>query len=316
MDTNERPVYVFTGFLESGKTSFIIENISNPAFCAPGEMTVVIACEDGEKQYDEVESDEIKVVYVSEQDELTYDYCMQLQQQYDPDKIIIEYNGMWNINDLYQVIPENWLIVQQINVADASTFLAYNTMFRNLMVEKIAGAEFMLFNRVNHDDDKMQYHKVVRQVNRKCEIAYEYTDGQGEYDDIVDPLPFDLNADVIDIEFRDYALWIQDVVQEYKKYIGKKIKVIAKAVPNDKLEEGSFSFGRRVMTCCVADIKFMGLVCENETKQEVKLPGWYEVEAEMCFGYQKIFKAKVPYLKAYKIKEVEIAPEDEVATFY
>lgn len=315
MDTNERPVYIFTGFLEAGKTSFIIENISNPAFCSEGEMTVVIACEDGEKQYDEVISDEIKVIHISQQDELTNDFCMQLQQQYDPDKIIIEYNGMWNINDLYQLLPENWLIVQQINVADASTFISYNTMFRNLMVEKIAGAEFILFNRVNYTDDKMQFHKIVRQVNRKCEIAYEYTDGQGEYDDIVDPLPFDLNADVINIDERDYALWIQDVVQDYKKYIGKKIRVLAKAVENDRLKGNCFSFGRRVMTCCVADIKFMGLICENETDEEVLLPGWYQIEAEMAFGYQDIFKAEVPYLKAYKIKKSN-APEQEVATFY
>lgn len=312
---NEIPIYLFTGFLEAGKTSFILDNLHNPGFSS-GERTLIISCEDGEKQYDLSEEalKDVSLVYLDDETKLTYDYCRQLEAVYDPERILIEYNGMWQLNTLYQEIPENWLIVQQITVIDASTFISYNNMFRNLMVEKIAGSEFILFNRVSYGDDKMQFHKIVRAISRKAEIAYEYVDGKGEYDDIVDPLPFDLDAPIVNIEFRDYALWIQDVVEEYKKYIGKTIRLTAKAVCNSKIKNG-FNFGRKVMTCCIADIKFMGLICENHSGNEIKLPGWYEIEAQMDYGYQPAFKRKVPYLKATKISSV-VQPDNEVATFY
>ncbi|MDO4378947.1 MAG: GTP-binding protein [Erysipelotrichia bacterium] len=312
---NEIPIYLFTGFLESGKTSFILENLHNPGF-ASGEKTLVIACEDGEIPYDKTDDalQDVDIVYLDDENKFTHAYCQQLETVYEPERIMIEYNGMWQLNTLYQEIPENWLIAQQITVIDASTFIAYNNMFRNLMVEKLAGSEFILFNRVSYGDDKMQFHKIVRAITRKAEIAYEYIDGKGEYDDIVDPLPFDLNAPVVNIEFRDYALWIQDVIEEYQKYVGKKLCLTAKAVYNSKIKNG-FSFGRKVMTCCIADIKFMGLICENHTKEEIKLPGWYEIEAEMAYGYQAAFKRKVPYLKAYRITKAK-QPENEVATFY
>ena len=41
------PVYLITGFLESGKTTFINETISDPEF-SQGERTLLICCEEGE----------------------------------------------------------------------------------------------------------------------------------------------------------------------------------------------------------------------------------------------------------------------------
>ena len=48
----EIPVYLFTGFLDSGKTSFIRETVEDDQF-STGEKTLLIACEEGEVEYDE-----------------------------------------------------------------------------------------------------------------------------------------------------------------------------------------------------------------------------------------------------------------------
>ena len=51
-DRQEYPVYLFTGFLESGKTSFINETLSDPKFYKDGDRTLLLLCEEGEEEYD------------------------------------------------------------------------------------------------------------------------------------------------------------------------------------------------------------------------------------------------------------------------
>ena len=45
------PMYVFTGFLESGKTKFIQETLEDPRFNS-GEKTLLLVLEEGEEEYD------------------------------------------------------------------------------------------------------------------------------------------------------------------------------------------------------------------------------------------------------------------------
>ena len=43
------PMYVFTGFLESGKTKFIQETLEDPRFNS-GEKTLLLVLEEGEEE--------------------------------------------------------------------------------------------------------------------------------------------------------------------------------------------------------------------------------------------------------------------------
>ena len=45
----EMPVYLFTGFLESGKTTFIKETLGDPRF-NNGQRTLILLCEEGETE--------------------------------------------------------------------------------------------------------------------------------------------------------------------------------------------------------------------------------------------------------------------------
>ena len=45
------PVYLFTGFLESGKTKFIQETLEDKRFNGKGERTLLLVCEEGVEEY-------------------------------------------------------------------------------------------------------------------------------------------------------------------------------------------------------------------------------------------------------------------------
>ena len=108
--------------------------------------------------------------------------------------------------------------------ADAKTFFTYNQNMRSLMVDKLMSCEMIVLNRTPDNIDKEEVHKIVRGISRRATITYDYPDGHVEYDDIEDPLPFDINAPVIEIADEDYAVWYRDMSEETEKYDGKVVK--------------------------------------------------------------------------------------------
>ena len=195
------PVYLFTGFLEGGKTHIIQESMEDQRFNS-GEKTLIIMCEEG---IEELEPDRFwgKNCYlelIEDPEDLNRNMLTLLYKKHKIDRVIIEYNGMWLLERLYAALPADWFIFQNMMFADANTFLTYNQNMRQLMVDKLMGAEMIVLNRTPAEIDKEEIHKVIRGISRRVAITYDYPDGHVEYDEIEDPLPFDLNADVINIE--------------------------------------------------------------------------------------------------------------------
>ena len=48
----EIPVYFFTGFMDSGKTTLIQETLFENGFAEDDDRILIIACEDGDVEYD------------------------------------------------------------------------------------------------------------------------------------------------------------------------------------------------------------------------------------------------------------------------
>ena len=251
------PMYVFTGFLESGKTKFIQQTLEDERFNT-GERTLLLVFEEGEEEYD-VSAYPHKEVYeqVLDYEDLSPELLTDLQKKYRAERVVVELNGMHLAADFYLKTPDHWKIAQEVMFANATTFLSYNANMRQLVVDKLAGAEMLVLNRMAPGTDVMPYHKIARAVNRKIDILYEYTDGSTHYDDIEDPLPFDLNAPVVEIRDEDYALFYRDITEEPKKYAGKTVKFKGQVARLRREKEGMFAPGRFVMTCCEADITFM-----------------------------------------------------------
>ena len=318
MPANENfiPVYLFTGFLDAGKTQFMRQTLNDPRFDT-GERTLVILCEEGEEELDEqaMAAKSVKIVTIDDPSELTEDNLLALVKKNDAKRVLIEYNGMWQLTDLFNAIPDELGIYQEMCFADATTFLSYNQNMRSLVVDKLKTAELIVFNRYSDSIDMQELHKICRGVSRGINIAYEYTDGRVKYDDIVDPLPFDVNAPSIKLEDRDYALWYRDVMEEPTKYSGKEMTFRGLVATDPKFPANCFAVGRHVMTCCVEDIQYMAVAAEWEGSKELKSREWVNVTGKVSFERNRLYRGMGPVLKITKVEKTD-PPAQEVATFY
>ena len=309
------PVYVFTGFLDSGKTKFIQETLEDERFNA-GERTLLLVFEEGEEEYDFSTYPHKNVfLEVLDQQTATSGEMAALAKKHKAERVVAELNGMHMVGDLYARFPDNWVVAQEVMFADSTTFMAYNANMRNLMMDKMSGAQMIVFNRLEKGTDTMPFHKIARAASRRVDILYDYTDGSTEFDDVEDPLPFDINAPVITIEDDDYALWFRDVTEEPEKYEGKTVRFKAQVAMLRREKNAMFAPGRFIMTCCEDDIQFCGLPCKWAKSKELKSRSWVTVEASIKAETHSLYKGELgPVLTAVSVTEAAPAVE-EVCTF-
>lgn len=312
----EIPVYLFTGFLEAGKTKFIQESMEDPRV-NDGERTLLLLCEDGLEEYDPsaFASANVFIEPLEAEEELQTEALGRMLARRKCERVIVEYNGMWQLNTLYEKMPENWVIAQEYLFCDARTFVSYNANMRQLVYDKLRSCELVVFNRCGGDIDRMELHKIVRAVSRRTDIAYEKPDGTVEYDEIEDPLPFDLDAPVVDIADEDYALFYSDLSNDIRKYDGKTLRYKGMVVKSARLSDDSFIFGRQLMNCCAADIQFTGLVCVWPEAKTLAKGEWVTVTARADIRWHKAYGKKGPVLTVTCIEHAD-PPEQPVATFY
>ena len=313
---NKIPVYVFTGFLEGGKTHIIQESMEDQRFNS-GEKTLMIMCEEGieELDLDRFWGKNVYLELLDDPEMLTRDYLTLLYKKHKIDRVIIEYNGMWLLSKLYAALPADWFIFQNMMFADAKTFLTYNANMRQLMVDKLQECEMIVLNRTPEVIDKEEIHRVVRSVSTRASITYDYPDGHVEYDEIEDPLPFDIDAPVIDIKDEDYAVWYRDLAEDTEKYDGKTVRFKGIVARDRALGKNGLVIGRHVMTCCADDIAYNALVCYFPTATNFKTRDWTVVTAKIKIEKHKLYGRPGPVLYAEKT-EFATKPTQEVATFY
>ena len=309
------PVYVFTGFLDSGKTKFIQETLEDPRFNA-GERTLLLVFEEGEEEYDfSAYPSQNVYMEVLDQQTISTKELQAMAKKYKAQRVVAELNGMQQVGDLYTRFPDGWVVAQEVMFADATTFMAYNANMRNLMMDKLLGAQMVVFNRLEKGADTMPFHKVARAANRKIDILYDYTDGTTEFDDVEDPLPFDIHAPVIDIQDEDYGLWYRDVTEEPEKYQGKTVRFKAQVAMLRREKNGMFAPGRFVMTCCVDDIQFLGVPCHYPDSATLEPRSWIMVEATIDAQKHPLYHGEIgPVLTALKVTK-GVEPGQDYVTF-
>lgn len=310
------PVYIFTGFLESGKTTFIQDTLEDKRFNA-GERTLLLLCEEGEEEFDssKFSSKNVFIEVIDDKEELNEKNLENMIKKHKAERVVVEYNGIWLIQDFYDNMPENWMPAQSMLFFDSNTFLSYNSNMRSLVVDKLQDAEVIVFNRIEVGTDTMEYHKIVRGISRRADILYEYKDGTLIPDEIEDPLPFDINAPVIEIEDKDYALFYRDLTEEMKKYKEKVVKFTAVAAVDPKFPDKTCVLGRHIMTCCADDITYCGFVSKLG---DIKVPEnyqWFKVTAKIDIRFSRLYAKKGPVFYVQELLPVS-APEQQVATFY
>ncbi|MEA4964252.1 MAG: GTP-binding protein [Oscillospiraceae bacterium] len=309
------PVYTFTGFLEAGKTKFIQETLEDPRFNA-GERTLLLVCEEGEAEYDlsRYPHQDVYLEVLEDTETVTTQQLTQLLQKHRAERVVLELNGMQLVGDFYQKMPRDWAIAQEVTFADARSILQYNANMRSLVVDKLQGCEMVVFNRVPVGSDTLPLHKLARALNRRVDIVYDYQDGSTVFDELEDPLPFDLGAPVVEVGDEDYALFYRDITEEPKKYDKKTVRFLAQVAKLRRDKDGMFAPGRFVMTCCEADISFMGIPCRYEQAAALKSRDWVRVTARVDVRFHTLYKGVGPLLTAVSVEPASPAAR-EVATF-
>jgi hypothetical protein len=314
MQPKEIPVYLFLGFLQAGKTKFIQETFEDPRFDS-GENTLLLVLEEGEEEYDPSRFAVKKfAVEYMEQSVLSLASLTALQKKYNFDRVVVEYNGMLELGKFFDAMPDGWMINQVMTFFEASTFLNYNKNMRQLVFDKIQYADMVVFNRFGNESQE-ELHKVVRAISRRPDIVYEYQDGKAVYDEIKDPLPYDINAKIIEIEDRDYAFFYRDLMENMENYRGKIVSFKGIIAVDKRLKPGTIVIGRHIMTCCEADITYSGVVCLHASTLPLKTRDWVKVTARIDLEYHKIYGQEGPVLKATALDYCEM-PQQELATFY
>ncbi len=307
------PVYMINGFLDSGKTGFISFTLAQPYFQIKGN-TLILLCEEGENEYPEelLKKSRSVVEIIEEEEDFTADKLAELEKKHKPDRIIIEFNGMWNSKDIS--LPSNWKVEQQITTIDGSTFPVYYNNMRSMVADMIRKSEMIIFNRCDTVRDQLNvYKRNIKAVNAQTDVIFE--DANGEIDEIFEEdLPYDLNQEIIVLDNQGYGIWYLDSMDHLERYIGKKIQFVAMVLKPEKFPKGYFVPGRMAMTCCADDMAFIGYACEYAGAASLKQKEWIKITAAVTKGYFEDYKGEGPILQALSVEKTK-APKDEVISF-
>ena len=307
-------VYLMTGFLDSGKTQFLKFTLEQDYFQIDGK-TLLILCEEGEEEYDPMELLKYGVVIekVDDQENLTEEWLEEMNRKHEPERVVVEYNGMWKVSDFEALkLPQGWAIEQKLTTVDASTFQMYLTNLKPLFVEMVRGAELVLFNRCDDIAPLAGYRRSVKVVSPQAEVIFE--DEEGEVENIFeDDVPYDLKAPVIRIEKKDYGIWYVDMMENPDRYKGKVEEITAKVVKPRSFPSKVFLPGRMAMTCCADDTTFLGYVCKSPYAPKLKPGDWVKVRAKVGFANLSVYRGEGPLLEAEYVEAAE--PIEELVYF-
>ena len=307
------PVYMINGFLDSGKTEFIQYTLAQPYFQTRGK-TLLIVCEEGEIEYDKqlLKKSRTEMELIEEEEDFTSQTLIALEKKHRPARIIIEYNGMWNMKKLK--FPWHWKLEQQITCIDGGTFSTYFTNMKSILAELLRASELIIMNRCDNVISELPgYKRNIKAINQRAEIIFE--DKNGEVNaTLEEELPFDVNADVIELDDQGYGVWYIDALDNMQRYQGKTISYTAMALIPEKFPAGYFVPGRMAMTCCADDMAFLGYACKYEKADSLKPKEWVKVTAKVSIEYFEDYGKEGPVLHAVSVEKTQ-PPKEEVISF-
>ena len=318
MASKQIPVYIITGQLDSGKTTFFKETLMQQEWLEDGR-TLLILCEEGEFELSEeyCRIRKIDRLSVDSPDVFTKEYCEELLKKYAPAQIAIEFNGMWDLQAfLKKDFPKSWGLAGIYSTVDGTTLELYMTNMRNIFMNQLIESDLVVVNRCARTLNRVPFRKALKLQNPGAQTIFEDPEGKliefGEED-----LPYDLNAELIDLEDTDYGTWYADAFESPERYKGKKIRFLAQFFRPFGMAKNMFVPGRLVMACCPADVKFYGFPCKTDAPMRFSNKSWHRITAEFAMEKRRDPEtgqtAPVPVLR-FLSAEDEKAPAEEVVT--
>lgn len=307
VEERDVPVFLMTGFLESGKTDFLTYTMEQDYFQVEG-TTLLIVCEEGELEYEEdyLKKNRIVMEVIEEQEDLTTEKLQELEEKYRPEQVVIEYNGMWPMSQIHSCrSPKGWEITQQVTMVDTSTFQLYLNNMKSLFMDMARDSDLIIFNRASLDMPLDNYRRSIAIVNPQATIVFEDQDGE-QIEDIYDgKMPFDFNADPIEIDPLDYGVWYMDMTENRERYEYKTVHFQAKAQKSNRLGLKIIAVGRMAMTCCADDLVFLGFACVCPDREKVNDGDWIDLVAQVKYEYSPHYRKIGPVLYEKELKVIE-----------
>ena len=297
------PVYLVAGFLDSGKTSFI-NGILSDGF-ALEDRTMLLCCEEGEVEYDPKVLRNVTVVTAEDPETLTPEFLEAERKKCRAVQIIVEFNGMWQIQDFYvNSMPPSWVLYQIIAAAEGPTFEMYAKNMASLMMEKLRNADMILINRCTDELCAALRQKNLRLVNRRADIYLEKEDGTSE--DYMDGTvsAFDLDAPEIRVSDEDYGLWYVEIMDNPQMYAGRTVVFRAMMCKPPKYGR-YFTPGRFAMVCCAEDMTFLAVACIGFDVSGIPERTWVEIRAEARVEHWDPYEGDGPVLHVQSVTPCE-----------
>ena len=327
------PVFLINGFLESGKTSFIQYTMNQDYFKTEGN-TLLLLCEEGEKEYDPIELAKLNTtpIYMKEITDFQADKLQKLADQYKPERILIEWNGMWNQDDLYGgpmseavlagqqnrepkycvSMPKDWFLYQVITIVDGSTLKMYLSNMRSFLGQMLRNAELCIVNRCDNlsNEDMVEYRRKLRAMGQNAMIMLEDKDGEIPQSALPEELPYDISQDKIAISDNDYGTWFLDCMDNPERYLGKELSFTAMVLKRKNMPESEFIPGRMAMTCCAQDMSFLGFIAkgDKEVLSAFSTRDWVKVKVKLTLEEREEYHGVGPVLQL-----VDIARTGEIS---
>lgn len=309
------PTYLFTGFLESGKSTCIQEILEEGNF-ADGLKTLFLQTEEGEFEIDEklLSDNKVITVVIDDEDDLTEEMCVSLIKEHKPARIMIEVNGMWDLKKLInETIPENWVVVQTFTTVNAQTFDMYINNMKSLLMSHFEQSDLVIFNRCDKEMNKPSMRRNVKAINRQTQVLFESEDGSVE-SNIEEELPYDVNASTIELEDDDFGLWYLDASEHPEKYVNKTMIFKGQVYRNRTFPSNAFVPARAAMTCCADDIAKIGFICHFDQAAQFDTNSWVRVKAQVKAEFSRKNQGMYPVLYADSVEKAE-PPAEEVVYF-
>lgn len=308
------PVFLMTGFLDSGKTEFLRYTMAQDYFAVPG-TTLLLLCEEGDEEYSSeyLRKNRIAVEIIEEEEDLTPEKLLEFEKKYSPEQVVIEYNGMWQTKQLKDcALPSGWAVMQQVTTVDTSTFQLYLDNMKSLFMDQAKESDLIIFNRASKSLPLDVYRRGIKVANPKATIIFEDENREQITDIFIGEMPFDLTKEVIDIDSVDYGIWYLDAMDHKERYHDRLVHFQAQVWKNDQFGPSVFVPGRMAMTCCADDTTFIGYLCKSKNTGKLQNGQWIDLTALVRMEQAPVYKDYGPVLYARHIKIIDPLPNDLV----
>lgn len=305
------PVYIFSGLLDSGKTTSIKSTLYDERF-NEGEKSLIVSMEDGDTKFDErfLKKTNCQLVELDSLKEFTIEKMKELDKKYNPDRVFIELNGTDDDKLLYQQgFYDRWDIAQHLVFIDASTFKMFVTNMKQFIYNHVFHADLCVFNRCDNQD-KIFLRNNIKGINPKLQVLYENTDGT--VTNKIDQDLFDVSKP-INISDDDFGLWYMDQLDNPEKYDKATITLKLRYIEPNQEYSNVVYMGRNAMVCCSNDVAPVVVCIAGIKQEEIEINKFYTVTGRVhVVNADNGEKTCVLYSTGYELSK---PMEDELVYF-